>query len=299
MVATQTSTADSYVRSDRYWFDERVMVYAAGTVLFRVAVGRLTLHSGVFEQLMGIPSGNPQDGTEEHPIMLAGVEPEEFSAFLGWLYHVYGSEGKANTPLNMSEIELLHILKLSQLYMAPDGVEFAFHHLNGLNLSPSRQLELGLQFDLHIWVFASVKSLLLIPLDSLEKVDLDRIGFEVYVILMKGRERLAKERHLIATYPPVRSESTHVGCTIARCDRVWKEVWWMVIARRILHPKLPLPLRDIPDLVKVTTYASINKECLKASLLMIADSNAFQAEHMITESIVNSIIEYHATRIVE
>ncbi|KIM34973.1 hypothetical protein M413DRAFT_49537, partial [Hebeloma cylindrosporum] len=75
-------------------------------------------------------------------------------------------------------------------------------------------------------------------------------GLQAYAILAQAREAIDHEVRLIAACtPPFVSDPSWKCTNHALCTKAWKDVWWNIIGRALLHPMRPTHLSDLMDLI--------------------------------------------------
>jgi hypothetical protein len=186
--------------------------------------------------------------------------------------------------------------------MIEDGVRYAIHHLESLNLGPFCMLQLAAQYHIQQWVAPAITALMNVSVTVASfGDDANHLGFRVYTIIVKAKEMLEKERKLIAAYPPpLHSDTLHEAerswlCkNHTLCRRAWKEVWWSVVAKDILHPTKPLPLRDGITLLLATPFPGMLDECKGDQILKMTETGGLnRTEEKIIQGAIDAVLAYH------
>lgn len=170
---------------------------------------------------------------------------------------------------------------------------YATHYLDLMHMQPARRIELARMFSIHDWVRPAMSALLKTELVNLGDADQQMLGQKVYSTLAKARERLERERKLVAAMPPPMDIAESWEChSHDQCRAVWKDVWWRVIAKEVLHPTKPLPFSEAPDLVARTDFKGMTPSC-KEDMVAVVRAKGFQGEAGILDGCVNAVVAYH------
>jgi hypothetical protein len=86
--------------------------------------------------------------------------------------------------------------------MVTQGTEYALFYIDELDLHPTRLLELSRMYSIDKWVRPAIQRLMRMDLSSLSEEHVNRVGFKVYTILAKPKERMEYARKLVSAYPP-------------------------------------------------------------------------------------------------
>ena len=218
-------------------------------------------------------------------------------------------------PVTDSEGVYLGIINVCQLYLIESGMKFAIHGLQGLQLEPSRMIQLALQYNLTDFVKPAVTKLFkpipidpttfnpeqvaenaqakrgFAPLRNLTPLSRAQLGFEAYAILAQAREAIEHETRLIAACaPPIAIDPSWECMNHTLCTKIWKEVWWNIIGRALLHPMRPTLLSDLIDLLSDTKFPGMADCCKNDAVALLVEQDAFGAEweyiQMATELII-------------
>ena len=177
--------------------------------------------------------------------------------------------------------------------MVSSGVAYATHYLDHMHMQPARRIELARMFSIHDWIRPAMSALLNTELVNLGDADQQRLGQKVYSILAKARERLERERKLVAAMPPPMSIAESWEChSHDQCRTVWKDVWWRVIAREILHPTKPLAFSEAPDFIARTDFRGMTPSC-KQDMVVEVREHGFRGEVGILNGCVDAVLAYH------
>ncbi|KAK7015288.1 hypothetical protein R3P38DRAFT_2718905, partial [Favolaschia claudopus] len=110
------------------------------------------------------------------------------------------------------------------------------------SLSPSRLLYLARKFRVHQWVQSCGETL--IPVcGSLDNDEALALGPITLNIITRAKAEIDKER-IGTAFTPGKLKNVKPLCfgecsDHKQCERVWKETWWNVIAKRVSHPTHP------------------------------------------------------------
>ncbi|KIN95099.1 hypothetical protein M404DRAFT_34427 [Pisolithus tinctorius Marx 270] len=113
-----------------------------------------------------MPSGVEGDGEDSnHAIFLEGISREEFTHFVAWVYHI-GSAAQQHTIPSLTAI-----LKISQMWMIKNSIEWAISNLEKLDLSPAHKLELTCRYSIPEWIPHATWALVISPLAVISEDD--------------------------------------------------------------------------------------------------------------------------------
>ncbi|KAF4596843.1 hypothetical protein EYR40_007468 [Pleurotus pulmonarius] len=284
-MATTPAGEFKVIKHSKFFLDMRMIQ----NVLFRVDVASLQNYSETFKDIFSIPPSGPlNEGSEENPVILQGISVDEFEAFLTWLYHI------AWRSFPHTEETLVSILSVSHMWQVQAGFDYAMDRIVELNLPAARMLHLGARFRIRDWVLNAVPILLATSARQLTDHDIELMGARVISIIIKAKEVVDEQRKTLAAFPPPLSDAPSWGCeTHASCHRVWRDTWWKVIAKAILHPKFPRPLTDCIGLIVETPYIGMSAQCKQEAILSITEQGNFSVEEEIRRRALDSILSYH------
>ncbi|KAI6099208.1 hypothetical protein EDD16DRAFT_1526988 [Pisolithus croceorrhizus] len=200
-----------------------------------------------------MPSGVEGDGeNSNHAIFLEGISMDEFEHFVSWVYHVFLTNISGSATQQHTIASLTAILKISQLWMIENSIQWAITNLEQLDLSPAHKLELARKYTIPGWIPHATQALIFSPLSAISDGDVSRLGLRVYSIITKAREMVECERKTIAAVPPGLSLDPDPSCLPDQhqhCREAWIRFWWHRVAWQLLHPTKPLALCGIIDYI--------------------------------------------------
>lgn len=164
----------------------------------------------------------------------------------------------------------------------------AIKELHSLYLPPTRRIEIARLYNVESWLKPAFRVLIDVQLTSLEAEQVRQMGFGLYEILARGKERLELYRRSIAFVAPDMSfdedDLDWGGCTRhQQCISAWKAYWWRHMARDLLHPDTPLALSDVHETLSKATVTGLADNC-KAAILHKID---FDGTRRILERVVS------------
>lgn len=172
---------------------------------------------------------------------------------------------------------------------------YAVDALKHMYLPPSRRLELAGKFSLHDWVEPAVTEILEGKLSDLADTDLNRIGIQVYSILVRGKERMEIEMRRTANVEPALAADPDWQCQKhAVCVAVWKQLWWDKIGRKLLHPDRPITTDAILAEAKKLVHKDMNEKC-RQDILRQMESNVVFVDKRVIAGVAAAIVAYHKT----
>lgn len=208
-----------------------------------------------------------------------------FTCMLKWT----GSDWNS-TPLD--EPTLIDIYKVCDLYLIEDGVRFAQEHLANITMSPVHRLELAQRLRIPQWISSPLKHLIDQPLASMSLNDIEHIGLHAFAVIAKARETIKHEVQLLAASPPLLPASSTCR-THNECKTVWIEGWYKKIHFELLHPKKPLPLEDLVDVIYITDYPNLTMSCKEGGVRSLLDSDSLRAPEKIKDIAVETLLRIY------
>jgi hypothetical protein len=179
--------------------------------------------------------------------------------------------------------------------MIHQGADYAVFYLDQLELHPTRLLELSRMFSVEKWVGPALKRLMRMELSSLSEKEVNRIGFKVYIIIAKAKERMENERKLVSAYPPPINTVESWDCyTHAKCKSVWREGWLRTVGRQILHPTNPLSFEDTIPYIQGMEHPGMTGSCKQETVEMLKVTG-FLGEGVIVQGAIDAIIRFNNT----
>lgn len=261
--------ARTRLRHPQYYFkDGSMIIFVSGpfstltclTHIFVKCAGTLyNIHQSVFEQrsrviadLMNLPQGecsNLEGKSDEHPIVLAGLQASEFEFLLVYMYNqsvcfrgILSSfcDLALRVVVSQQEAEpsipyLVALMKMSGFFEVPDARSFAIKNLERhAEFSPALQLQLARQYDVAQWLEPAFRALVWTPLKKITVEDAATIGGTAYYVLSQTKVRIDDLIRAIAYCPPPLVPGF---CDDPeRCELHWNNAWWQGYAKVLLHP---------------------------------------------------------------
>lgn len=173
------------------------------------------------------------------------------------------------------------------------GIEYASRELLAFNLHPAHCLLLACQYCLLDWVITPIQKLLATPLEryTINSKPMERLDFDVYMIIATAKESIATERKRLGNHPPFPANfDEEPFCTQHNsCKRIWSEKWFFHLVRRLHHPTTPLPLSLVPEVLEEIDHRGMNVECKRSILTWLREScmQVRKEENLIQETIDN------------
>jgi len=177
-----------------------------------------------------------------------------------------------------------------------DGIKFARHGLERLEISATEKIKLAKQYEIRDWVAPAVQELLRLPLNGLTNDDLNHINLRVYSIIAKAKEASERQRKIIAAFPPGLPKDSPdfqiAWCpSHVTCSKVWADTWWRVVARSILHPLDPLDLNKVVDFLKTIDHRGMSIGCKEDMLRWLQmDGRSFNTLQAVEEGAIRSVL---------
>jgi len=185
---------------------------------------------------------------------------------------------------------------MSHMWYIQDGIKFARHWLEQINIPATERIKLAKQYEIRDWVAPAVADLLKTPLNNLSNDEIDQINTCLYCIITKAKEAMERQHKIIAASPPSLAKDSHdfptAWCTShSTCSKVWADTWWRVVARSILHPLAPLDLNNIVDFLENVDHRGMSIDC-KADMIrwLKRDGGHFNALQGIQDGAIRSVL---------
>ncbi|KAI6109404.1 hypothetical protein EDD16DRAFT_1519338 [Pisolithus croceorrhizus] len=147
---------------------------------------------------------------------------------LSILFHGYTMY---SSQISHTIASLTAILKISQLWMIENSIQWAITNLEQLDLSPAHKLELAHKYTIPGWIPHATQALIFSPLSAISDGDVSRLGLRMYSIIAKACE--------MVKYPSCLPDQHQ------HCREAWIHFWWHKVAWQLLHPTKPLALCGI------------------------------------------------------
>ncbi|KAK7016174.1 hypothetical protein R3P38DRAFT_3204025 [Favolaschia claudopus] len=190
-----------FQRHSTFWYSDGSIVH--DKTIYNVHITMVQKLSEIFNR------------TEAYPLFLPGTTVSEFDDLLQWIYR---AEWQA---LGNDDIERERIFKV----------------LDGIPLPPSRRIQLGGRFSINKWINSGVADIFTSRVTQLQEVDVQAMGWPVYMILVKAQEKIDDEARRTAFVPPAMSNDPSWQCSNhSACLRTWPKIWFDKIGRRSCIP---------------------------------------------------------------
>ncbi|KAJ6532931.1 hypothetical protein DFH09DRAFT_1325942 [Mycena vulgaris] len=300
-MAEPDSTHSTYKRHPTYWeLETRSFVYRVEETLYFFPLAVLTMMSPPLTAIFGIPavppamdaSGN-EEGTEANPIIIPGITAKQFDDFLSYFFKSGLIPVETLLPRRVEEIAV-NLLTVGCLWDIHQATTYAKEVLGGLNLAPCRILELARGFAVHEWVEAAVRALIPVcgELTTNQALQLGPITLN---ILFRAKTAIDYERLCVAYVSPkltTADDLNYGDCgTHKTCERVWRENWWTLVGKKILHPKNPMELRNVGAHLNSLSFPGMTPHCHEDAVNKWT-ANIFE-EDGITTAAVAGVMEFN------
>ncbi|KAJ7436770.1 hypothetical protein B0H11DRAFT_2255843 [Mycena galericulata] len=266
----------TYTRHPRFWATEtRTMVYAVEQTTYRFPLAVLMMMSPPLTAIFNIPQSvttmdkdgkvQPTEGSEENPIILTGITSTQLDDFLSYFFKSdLAPINIVSLPQARQEEICINLLTVGCLWDIDEAKTYTKGVLVGLDLTPSRTLQIARMFAIHEWVEEAVKRLVPVCGD-LTSDDAIALGPTVLNFLFQAKVAIDLERVYVAHTPPKipgADQLDYGHCANHKiCERSLKEGWWNLVGRKVLHPTNPMHLQAIGALLDRTTFPGMNKKC--------------------------------------
>jgi hypothetical protein len=136
---------------------------------------------------------------------------------------------------------LAAILKLATFYEIEDGRNYAITTLHTReDLHPAFRLYLARSYGVSDWILPAFYKLVASPTLSLTDNDIELIGHETFIILVRVKSSIDLHRRACAVKPPRVMHGD--GCLGEEdCEKAWQNAWWGEpgrpgVAVALIHP---------------------------------------------------------------
>ncbi|KAF5333920.1 hypothetical protein D9758_017467 [Tetrapyrgos nigripes] len=317
-----------------YFHDEgKMLVFSVENVLFRTPVGLLILHSDMIRGLMSFkqrpitvdttsatqdttagqsqqqripyPEKEGDEGSRSNPIVISGLTADGFAGVLSWIWKppYKNYEDPDNSPSR-----LIDIIEASRYLMIQSCGRWAINQLKLVKppLSSISKLALShcyLIFDAD-WIGSAVSELVLDgPVKSIGQPEsLSELSSTVVHIISAAHVTLLQERinltQSIVKVDP--SEYCDAKTHDEVCHPIWINIWWGTVARRLLHPRNPLPLSEIASVVAAASRGEpggveMNVSCKFKYITEVKNGGHLDFQERIIAAAVDSVRKYLVT----
>ncbi|KAJ7202110.1 hypothetical protein GGX14DRAFT_399681 [Mycena pura] len=280
-------------RHDKFWYEDGSMVLRVQNLLYKIYIGIFTQLSPVLSEILSIPAqlavGQLQEGTEAWPLFLAGFTIQEFDDFMAYL----SPPGWKVTDASEQERMFTGLLKIADRWQISDARAYAITQLHLMPLLPSHRLELARMFTILEWVEPAVRTIFDGKLADLTSDDLDRIGYWVFVLLVKGKECMATELQRTASVAPKIDDHDWSCKKPDACAETFKRLWWEKVGRRLLHPVVPMKTFAIRWEVRTWKHADLNVACCDHMVQKMELKEIEFPDEKIIDGVVQAISNYY------
>ncbi|KAK7029285.1 hypothetical protein R3P38DRAFT_2775847 [Favolaschia claudopus] len=190
-----------FQRHSTFWYSDGSIVIRIESVpqvddktIYNVHITMLQKLSEIFNSLITIPDGKEKndptrEGTEAYPLFLPGTTVSEFDDLLQWIYRAEW-QALGNDDIERERI-CTHLMKLAHKWEIPVATDYAVKVLDGIPLPPSRRIQLGGRFSINKWINSGVADIFTSRVTQLQEVDVQAMGWPVYMILAAAPGSLA------------------------------------------------------------------------------------------------------------
>ncbi|KAG5219781.1 atp-dependent helicase [Salix suchowensis] len=165
-----------------YYFSN--VIFLVGNELFNVPRHKFQSESVIFRSMFDLPTGDktPDGLTDEQPLRLDGIDRDEFSSLLEYLYP-RGIE----RPLRLTLAEWLAVLKQSTRWEMDRIRNDAIETIPTLVADPAQWLGLAIDYNVEAWFIPAMNKLVQ-RAEPLSTADLAHIGIECVLKIAAIRE---------------------------------------------------------------------------------------------------------------
>ncbi|KAJ7144674.1 hypothetical protein C8R46DRAFT_1232484 [Mycena filopes] len=294
----------AYTRHSTYWEEEtRTYVYAVEKTLYHFPLAVLTRMSPPLTAIFGIPPSQPgvtetgqqlpREGTEENPIVIPSISVGQMDDFLAFFFKSTLLPPEKVWPERTEQIGF-NLLTVGGLWDIEEAQEYGKGLLESLPLSLSRKLRYARMFRISEWVPDLVKKM--IPLaGTFSSADALEIGPTHLQIFYSAKTMIDEERLKIVFTPPKLTPVDHLGygdCWDHKsCERVWRESWWPLVGRKVLHPARPMALDAIAGHLSKLSLPGMTQKCHEDAVIKWT-MNTWEYDGIL-EGAIEGVLAFH------
>jgi hypothetical protein len=191
---------------------------------------------------------------------------------------------------------LAAILKLATFYQIEDGRDFAISTLHTCtDLQPAMRLYLARSYHVAEWIHTGFKQLVSTPTLSLTDSDIEYIGHETFVTLMRTKSRIDLHcRACAVKAPPV---SHAVECLDEDdCEKAWQSAWWGEpsrpgVAIALIHPYNSISGKEVLNkLLTLKVPWNMDDVCRDLTVSKVHGSHHVQSPLLLEEEYVDDAV---------
>ncbi|KAI9057837.1 hypothetical protein FKP32DRAFT_1582933 [Trametes sanguinea] len=270
-----------------YLFDGNIVLLESNT-LYCLHRSTLSLDSACFGTLFSLPQENTQEGTDDaHPVVIPSIRSQEFDYFLD--YHIQTYKNANSRLPSDNEDALIAVLNLAhffQIAVAHADARRALEHR--AEFRPALRYALGIKNQISEWIMSGFRELVDLPLHTLKSADVERMGLAAYHTLVVTKSSIESHRKYIAYLPPAVQHAPTCPFDI-ECRLGWQREWKGGVARRLLHPEMPISGAAILEALDDVEINDMHVECKKLTLAWLRNRGTLTREEVIVEEAIQGL----------
>ncbi len=184
--------------------------------------------------------------------------------------------------------------------MMDAGVEWAIQAFDSLNpedaLTPAHRLQLSFRYDLRQWILPAVSSLMdrqvaRKQLRLISNDDIEQMGLQTYVLVVKGIETIQAARTSVAINPPPihHCPQCHFRNEEQNCIRAWRDFWLTTVPLTILVPDHPKPLQSLVAILRNANIQNFHDTCKTLTLSQFEQTEVLKVESTVKDRVASAI----------
>ncbi|EMD33018.1 hypothetical protein CERSUDRAFT_77058 [Gelatoporia subvermispora B] len=243
------------------------------------------MHSKGFDELLNTRLPTEKNGmTDDTAVLVRNTTRLQFDDLMKYLY-----QRQVHDALLSRDYYSTNRL-IDQIYLCNSVLH---NHTCQHPRAPAAQLQLACKFNIPEWLPDAVARILRWDVREVTDTDVASIDYRVLTILIHAKAKLEHERRVMAQNAPITVRSA--ACqSHQECMSSWGNIWWDIVARRLLHPEKPLAFSQVSPLLKRVTqdrrYAGL-RDCLVDTIAHIAENSIFPTEADIVDGAVKEIMK--------
>lgn len=193
---------------------------------------------------------------------------------------------------NVSDDVIVQLLDLSRQYICRDAQNYAIQRLSERRtaIQPSRLLSISMEYNIVPLFTYSFERLVKARFDNLTADEYTMVGPAVWAAILKVKELVNLNRHIVACEPPLMIQVT--ACTKHKwCAHDWKQLWWNGMGRFLLDGRNPQPYKDAIERFEVIDIGSVSLECWRAMMVVVRGQSAFQHEDSLIDRTAKALAD--------
>ncbi|KAG7091299.1 hypothetical protein E1B28_010345 [Marasmius oreades] len=190
---TLSPIAPPHIHNTRFFFPDGTVIFLVGSMLYKVHRYFFQRDSSIFDAMFSLPppeGKRPEGEDENNPIVLVGVEPQDFDRLLAIFYPCDFVEPELRTIE-----EWISILNLSTRWDFTSLRELSITRISQVLDDPSDLIVLGIQYNVTSWLVSAYTEIC----ERKEPLTLEegrKVGVDLCVMIAQARHKIRYNSNL-------------------------------------------------------------------------------------------------------